>query len=350
MKIKGPITRRDCLELGGLAAASLVLGPSMIQRAFAEQDGMLSATIANSSGNVSMTFQELIRSQGYFDQLKLNGTHVNIADGSKIVPALLSGQADISVIGGIPQVFPAIEKGAKLKIVAGCILKGAMAVYSRDPTIKSVKDLEGRTFGVGALGSLLHLVMVGLMHKKGVDPGKVTFVNVGSSTDVFRAVVAGTVDAGVAQYDVYDEQAKYGVHSLTDGDFWKELPEFTYQAAYASDDAIANKREALIRVLEGYARLFAFISSPGSRDAFIKASMSQMSGSDPKQAEANGISLWKFLNNNQVFDLDLLVDAERMRYMQQLNVDLGVQQKVLPFEQVADMSLAREAIARIGKA
>ncbi len=34
--------------------------------------------------------------------------------------------------------------------------------------------------------------------------------------------------------------------------------------------------------------------------------------------------------------------------MQQLNVDLGVQQKVLPFEQVADMSLAKEAMTRIG--
>ncbi len=189
--------------------------------------------------------------------------------------------------------FLAIEKGARLKIVAGCIFKGATAVYAKDPAIKSVKDLEGKTCGVGALGSLLHLLMVGLMRKKGTDPGKVNFVNVGSSTDVFRAIVAGTVAAGPAQYDVYDEQAKYGVHSLVDGDFWRELPEFTYQAAYASDETIARKRETLVRVLAGYARLFAFISSPESREPFIKASVSQMSGSYPKQAEANALSQWR---------------------------------------------------------
>ena len=188
--------------------------------------------------------------------------------------------------------------------------------------------------------------MVGLMRKKGADPSKVNFVNVGSSTDVFRAVVAGTVAAGPAQYDVYDEQAKYGVHSLEDGAFWKELPEFTYQAAYATDEAIATKRETLVRVLAAYAKLFAFISRPESEEPFIKAAVSQMPG-DPAQGRVNGLSQWKFLNNNQVFALDLLVDAERMRYMQQLNVDLGVQTKVLPFEQVADMSLAKEALTRI---
>ncbi len=88
MRVKGPIKRRDFLQLGARHRGFESFGPSIIQRAFAEQDGTLSATIANSSGNVSMTFQELIRSQGYFDQLKLNGTHVNIADGFQDRPGL----------------------------------------------------------------------------------------------------------------------------------------------------------------------------------------------------------------------------------------------------------------------
>jgi hypothetical protein len=34
--------------------------------------------------------------------------------------------------------------------------------------------------------------------------------------------------------------------------------------------------------------------------------------------------------------------------MQQLNVDLEVQRTIMPYEKVADMSLAREAIALLG--
>ena len=38
------------------------------------------------------------------------------------------------------------------------------------------------------------------------------------------------------------------------------------------------------------------------------------------------------------------MSEERVRYMQQLNVDTGVQKTILPFDKVADMSLARDAL------
>ena len=39
-----------------------------------------------------------------------------------------------------------------------------------------------------------------------------------------------------------------------------------------------------------------------------------------------------------------MLSPERVRYMQDLNVSLGVQKSVLPFEQVCYMSLARDAV------
>jgi hypothetical protein len=35
-------------------------------------------------------------------------------------------------------------------------------------------------------------------------------------------------------------------------------------------------------------------------------------------------------------------------YMQRLNVDVGAQRKILPYEQVTDMSLAADAVHMIG--
>ena len=48
-----------------------------------------------------------------------------------------------------------------------------------------------------------------ILLKKGVDLNTVRFVNVGSSADVFRAIVAKTVDAGPAQADIFDQLEKY---------------------------------------------------------------------------------------------------------------------------------------------
>jgi ABC-type nitrate/sulfonate/bicarbonate transport system substrate-binding protein len=114
--------------------------------------------------------------------------------------------------------------------------------------------------------------MIAALRKNGVDYKKVTFVNVGSSADVFRAIAAKRVDAGPSLVDVFGEQAKYGVHAVAE--LWKELPEFTYQGSYASDQAIAQKRDLLVRILAAHARLYRFIdhlAEDKDAESFFKA-------------------------------------------------------------------------------
>jgi ABC-type nitrate/sulfonate/bicarbonate transport system substrate-binding protein len=173
---------------------------------------------------------------------------------------------------------------------------------------------------------------------------KVKFVNVGSSASVFNAVVAGTVDAGPSLIDVYPEQKKYGVHSLEDGDLWKELPEYTYQGSYAADRAITEKRDALVRVLAVYGKLYRFLSSPNSHDAFMRARAAVLKKSDAAEGEFE----WQFAQKYKAYATDLTLSEDRIDYMQKLNVEFGIQKKVLPFNEVADMSLAKDAVKLLG--
>ena len=246
-----------------------------------------------------------------------------------------------SGLGGVPA---AIEKGAPLKIVGGSLLFPTHAIFTSRPNINRVSDLVGKTIGVGALGTQLHQVMLAILRKKGVDASTVTFRNVGSSTDVFRSIAAGTVDAGPSEVDVLDSQEKYKVHTLSDGDLWTEVPEFTFQAAYATDDAIAKKRPALVRALAAFCKTYRFISSPDSKDAWVKSYLKVSGKTDPKEA----ITQWDFIQKYKPYATDLVLGPDRIQFMQQLNVDLGVQTKVLPYEQVADMSLAQEALKLVG--
>jgi len=157
------------------------------------------------------------------------------------------------------------------------------------------------------------------------------------------AVAAKRVDAGPSLVDVFGEQAKYGVHAVAE--LWKELPEFTYQGSYASDQAIAQKRDLLVRTLAAHARLYRFISGPDSKDAFMRAYAAAIKQADPAQAEMQ----WSFAQQAGAYATGLVLSEERLHYMQELNVETGVQKSVLPFERVADMSLAQDAIKLLGR-
>lgn len=324
--------RRDALRigLGGLALGAL---PA------AAQGGPKPVNIVNTASNTTFALQELLKQQGYLREFGLDATTLNVGDGVKLLGALLSGASDICLLSGFGQIFPAIDKGGRFKLIAGGGILPAHAVYSRNDAVKTLKDLEGKYVGCGAPGALLHQFMVAALRKHDVDLKKVQFVNIGSSADVFRAVAAGKVDAGPSLIDASAELEKYKVHVVAE--LWKEIPEFSWQGSYTTDMAIEKKRDELVRTLAAYAKLYRFISGPDSREPFIRAYTTAIKQADPAQAEIQ----WRFAQDNKAaYSVDLVMSEERVRYMQQLNVDTGVQKTILPFDKVADMSLARDAL------
>jgi ABC-type nitrate/sulfonate/bicarbonate transport system substrate-binding protein len=301
--------------------------------------------IVNTAGTFAATVQQLMKDRRYLEDMGLKPNFISVADGSKVIGALVSGNADICTASGFAPVLPAIERGGPLKVIAGSEVLLLHLVYSCRPEIRRVKDLEGRTVGTGPVGALLHSIMVALLRKHDVDPRNVKFVNVGSSADVFRAVVAKIVDAGPSELDYQGEEGRYAVHGLADGKFWDSLQEYTNQASYASERALTERRDVLVRTLAAYAQLYRFISSPASRDAYLAARATALN----KDESAEALAQWTFFQQHQSFALDLMLSEQRIRYMQELNVSLGVQTAVMPFDRVADMSLARDAIRLLDK-
>ena len=335
------MTRRTALlsTLGGVSG--LIASPMVLRQTARAADTI---NIVNTSGTSGMTLQALMKQQGFLDQMGITANFVNVADASRLMGSILSGESDISTSAGFAQVLPAIEKGGKMKIIAGAQMVSVHAVYSKKPEIKSVKDLVGKTVGTGAPGALLHTLMVAVLRKYGVDESKVTFVNVGGNQDVFRAIVAGTIDAGPSEVDFFYKQKEYGVHSLVDGELWKELPLFTFQAAYTSDEAIAKKRDAIVRTLAAFAKLYRYADGPNALDAFSAARTVATGKEDRHEAEVQ----WNFNREYHSYATDLVMTEERINYMQELNKSLGVQKTIMPFDKVCDMSMARDAIKMIG--
>ena len=98
-----------------------------------------------------------------------------------------------------------------------------------------------------------------------------------------------------------------------------------------------------MRVLAAFAKLYRYVQGQDSKDAFIKSYMTVTSDKD----DVGAVWGWNFIQANKPYSTDITLTEERLRYMQELNVKTEVQQSVLPFEQVADMSLARDAVKLI---
>ena len=60
--------------------------------------------------------EELMKSEGFFKKFGVEPNIVSVADGSKLMGAVIGDSSDLVVISGFSQVPASIEKGAKLKV------------------------------------------------------------------------------------------------------------------------------------------------------------------------------------------------------------------------------------------
>jgi hypothetical protein len=157
---------------------------------------------------------------------------------------------------------------------------------------------------------------------------------------VFRATAAGVVDAGLGDIAILDDPERYHVHGVEGGNLSAEIPEFTYQGAWTSQHSIDTKRNLLVRTLAAYAKLYRFVQTSDAHDAFMSAWSTGLKDPDRR----NGDALWNYVQKYKPFAANLVLSKERIDYLQKLNVQVNVQHEVLPFEKVADMSIAEDAL------
>jgi ABC-type nitrate/sulfonate/bicarbonate transport system substrate-binding protein len=284
-----------------------------------------------------------MRDQGFLEQTGLDAELVKVTGPAKNLEGILNNEADLCTISATNP-MPNIAEGSPAKIIGSAMKLTALSAFSANPDIKTMSDLVGRTVGIGPRNFLLHITMVALLRKRGIDDSKVKFVEIGSNAQVFQAVAAGKIDAGPSSVVSFYYQDKLGVHSLTDANMWTELPEYTYQFMYASDRAIKDNREAVVRTLAAYAKLFRFMQSPNSWDAYSKARTTALPKNDAEESQA----VWKFMQEQKPYGSDLAIPDGRMSYMQDLLASVDAIKTKVAIEKLADMSMAHDAMKMLG--
>lgn len=291
--------------------------------------------LASNQGVENATIQQLMADRGYARALRLGLQLVASKEISGPIDALVNDKADVCMVSAFAGVLPEIEQGAPVRLIGTAMQLPDVAVYSARPDIRRIEDLVGRTIGIGSKKGLLHIMMIALLKKKGIDSDRVQFVQIGSNTEVLKAVADGKIDAGPSGIAGLSETDK--VHVLLGGRLWQDLGEFTYQPAYASLRALKEQPEAVARCLASYLRLFRFLSRRGSREAYIAAR--QKAGGDPSE----GAEVWDFIQRYHPYAHVPGITPRQVAFLQELNVAVGLQQRILPYDQVVDLKPAVRA-------
>ncbi len=259
--------------------------------------------------------------RGYFTDFGLEQRPTYVAGDAVAIPSVLSGETDISFSSGMGTIFTAAASGTGLKVIASNIAKPYAHLYSR-PDIADPKQLVGKTVGISAPRTLLHLYALAMFEQVGVDPNQVEFVNIGVSPDVYKAVVAGKVDAGISTVGFGMQAKADSVHVLINGA--EVIPQFQATCVFTSDQKIREKRDVLVRTLAATAKGFRFINSPEARSAWVTLASSPEVGQPAPLAEFE----WTYLTESHALRLDLGLAPEEIEYMQRLNVSIGNQQDI----------------------
>jgi ABC-type nitrate/sulfonate/bicarbonate transport system substrate-binding protein len=337
----GLVTRRSFLgtTLGAGVAGSMGLLAAGCSSSGGSSGGDPTIKIINTSATGAIAINNLLSSGEYFKKAGVNATITNVSAGNQVLAAVASGSADITILSGLISVFPALDKGLKLKVLGGTEVVSTSAIFTGNPAVKSVSDLKGKSIGVGAVGSELYDVFAALLAKNQIPLTSVTFQNVGSSANSFKAVLAKQIDCGYGQVGGQVTASKHGVRMIATVN--QALPLWINQGAVASAGAISGKRAALVKVLAAYASLFKYLATANSKADYVKAYVAAGGAADEAALE------WQFLNSNQAYSPALNLPEDKMNFIQQQNVTNGTQSKVLPFSSYTDFSLRSDALTSL---
>jgi NitT/TauT family transport system substrate-binding protein len=143
---------------------------------------------------------EVARSAGAFKSHGLDVQLVYTRGGNSAMQALVGGAVDYAATALDVAIQAYANVGADIRRFAVTGRLPLFAVVTAPKTasqIRAVKDLEGRTVGVSALGNADHALTLYLMRQAGADSQKVQFATMG--VNLLEALRQNQIDVGLVQ-------------------------------------------------------------------------------------------------------------------------------------------------------
>jgi len=295
---------------------------------------------------------------GYFKKMGLDIQVKKFNDGALAVPAILSGELDITLMTANASFFNSIAKGAPLVIVLDrghnrpgygyLAVNVTQELY--DKGIHSMKDfakLKGKKVGVGAVGSINQYDTARALQKAGLDPRKdVQWVTGISQPDLMKMLGKKQVDVTdlAYQFGFFAQNNKWGP-IVANGD---EIEPNSSIGVYAVNRSfLKNKHDVLVRFamayLQGVKEFDAAAKAPDKNPEILDILAKNTFLNKPQLVKAIAPN-WSYTSLDGIPPIDSIMAmqdywADYFKYVE----------KKVSRDALFDLSIAKEAKSRLEK-
>jgi NitT/TauT family transport system substrate-binding protein len=203
--------------------------------------------------------------EGLFEREGVQLDKNTFANGNAVVQALASGSIDTASVGADLTVL-AVEQGAQLSIIAGGYNRLVYTLVAQ-PSIGSVRDLAGKTLGVGGLKTSDALTVRRMLGHFGLKDDDYDLTAAATTADRFAALKSNIVAAAVltqpTDFQALDEGFRLLARS-TD-----VVPDYQFTALTAYRPWAAQNEDAAVRLVRAYSTAARWLHDPANKEQAI---------------------------------------------------------------------------------
>jgi len=157
----------------------------------------------------------IAKQAGYYTQQGLDVEVLGIRASAQNAAALLSGEVDVSILGGVGPVRARLS-GSDLVLIGATKPYFSGSIVGR-PDLLSLADLRGGRVGISTKGGNTDLMARSVLPRLGLEPDvDVTLLSTGESPEQVAALLAGTVDAAALTPPADERALNAGYNKLVD--------------------------------------------------------------------------------------------------------------------------------------
>jgi len=145
---------------------------------------------------MSQSMPWVAQETGLFRKYNLEFPLVYIGSSPLATAAMLGGDAQILIDGGLGTARAAIQGNSELVFIAGIKNYLTQSILAK-PEIKRLEDLRGKKVGVTRIGSTTHYFAVQAFKRRGMEAGRdYTVIQTGGAPEMLAALLSGAIEAG----------------------------------------------------------------------------------------------------------------------------------------------------------
>ena len=191
----------------------------------------------------------MAKQEGLFKKNGLDVELIHIPSSSRGIQAILAGEIAFSSMDGV-NAAQANLKGANLALVAGATNRQVFSLMAK-AEFKKITDLKGKKIGITRIGSSTHTSALYALGSAGLKPSDYQILPLMEVPNIYTALAAGQIDAGVMSPPTNARAKRGGFVELMN--VAKEGPEFVSVAIGTTRGYIKANEDIVRRVVRAYA-------------------------------------------------------------------------------------------------